>query len=466
MARFTDEGRSDSNTAINAKLWAICQAEAKRKFKIHPSAFSNGYASKIYKKRGGKWRSDSLKEWFAEDWKAINSSGKIVGGCGDGATKGKVKCLPVSKARSLSKKDRSTLAKRKQAQDPNPDREGAPVMVSSKRGDAMTPEVFARAIVSIEQNYGLKLDARSVWLRMDDWKRLGRDQMGQKCGRGWVGLRGACKRVTKGGDKDAAIKASKVALADKIRARKGLSDRNALKPVVKKAENEPKSQQAIPQSTTSEAVNVRRTNGKHDDLADGARGQSSAIQKLTGMSADEAKASIKAIKSYISVGGDGAVSYGAIRNVQRGIFNAPDGKPHYGKPLTKSQIAKVQSSIESIDRYVKKMPAYEGVIHRGMSFNSDDARTDFLSKISKGYSLEAMSSFSSSRIAAEEFAAARTSSSRGVIFTVKNKSGASVAALSRMKKEEEVLVPKGTKYRIVGTPKKIGGVVVVQMEEI
>ena len=339
-------------------------------------------------------------------------------------------------------------------------------MVSSKRGDAMTPEVFARAIVSIEQNYGLKLDARSVWLRMDDWKRLGHDQMGQKCGRGWVGLRGACKRVTKGGDKDAAIKASKVALADKIRARKGLSDRNALKPVVKKAENEPKSQQAIPQSTTSEAVNVRRTNGKHDDLADGARGQSSAIQKLTGMSADEAKASIKAIKSYISVGGDGAVSYGAIRNVQRGIFNAPDGKPHYGNPLTKSQIAKVQSSIESIDRYVKKMPAYEGVIHRGMSFNSDDARTDFLSKISKGYSLEAMSSFSSSRIAAEEFAAARTSSSRGVIFTVKNKSGASVAALSRMKKEEEVLVPKGTKYRIVGTPKKIGGVVVVQMEEI
>ena len=33
MAEFTDEGRSDSNTAIDAKLWATCQAEAKRKFK-------------------------------------------------------------------------------------------------------------------------------------------------------------------------------------------------------------------------------------------------------------------------------------------------------------------------------------------------------------------------------------------------------------------------------------------------
>ena len=66
-------------------------------------------------------------------------------------------------------------------------------------------------------------------LRLDDWKRLGRDQMGQKCGRGWQGLKGACKRVPKGGDKEAAIKASKVALADKIRARKGLRDRNAPK---------------------------------------------------------------------------------------------------------------------------------------------------------------------------------------------------------------------------------------------
>jgi len=77
-------------------------------------------------------------------------------------------------------------------------------------------------------------------LRLDDWKRLGRDQMGQKCGRGWQGLRGACKRVPKGGDKEAAIKASKVALADKIRAKKGLRDRNAPKVEEKPKEFIPK----------------------------------------------------------------------------------------------------------------------------------------------------------------------------------------------------------------------------------
>ena len=110
----------------------------------------------------------------------------------------------------------------------------------------MTPEVFVKAIASIEQNYGLRLDARSVWLRMDDWKRLGRDQMGQKCGRGWQGLRGACKRVPKGGDKDAAIKASKVALADKIRKNKGLRDRNAPKAEL------PKTEKILPELNGSE----------------------------------------------------------------------------------------------------------------------------------------------------------------------------------------------------------------------
>ena len=48
----------------------------------------------------------------------------------------------------------------------------------------MDPNVFARAIVSIEQNYGLRLDARSAWLRMD----------AIACGRGWVGTKPGCKR--------------------------------------------------------------------------------------------------------------------------------------------------------------------------------------------------------------------------------------------------------------------------------
>jgi len=149
----------------------------------------------------------------------------------------------------------------------------------------MTPQLFAKTIASIEQNYGLRLDARSVWEHMDDWKRLGRDQMGQKCGRGWQGLRGACKRVPKGGDKDAAIKASKVALADRIRKNKGLRDRNAPKPVVekepeivKKSRSEvlqaslEKKKQKFSDKFDQHLADIRQTNGQ--PLNDKRNGQS------------------------------------------------------------------------------------------------------------------------------------------------------------------------------------------------
>ena len=35
---------------------AKAKAEAKRKYKVYPSAYANGYASKRYKEMGGKWK--------------------------------------------------------------------------------------------------------------------------------------------------------------------------------------------------------------------------------------------------------------------------------------------------------------------------------------------------------------------------------------------------------------------------
>jgi len=45
----------------NPSLWAKAQAEAKRKFKVHPSAYSNSYASKRYKEMGGRWKGGNNK---------------------------------------------------------------------------------------------------------------------------------------------------------------------------------------------------------------------------------------------------------------------------------------------------------------------------------------------------------------------------------------------------------------------
>ena len=40
----------------NPKLCAKCIAEAKRKFDVFPSAYANGFASRLYKKKGGTWK--------------------------------------------------------------------------------------------------------------------------------------------------------------------------------------------------------------------------------------------------------------------------------------------------------------------------------------------------------------------------------------------------------------------------
>jgi hypothetical protein len=40
----------------NPKLWARCLADARKRFKVCPSAYCNAFAAKTYKKKGGTWR--------------------------------------------------------------------------------------------------------------------------------------------------------------------------------------------------------------------------------------------------------------------------------------------------------------------------------------------------------------------------------------------------------------------------
>ncbi len=40
----------------NPRLYAQVKAEARRKFKVYPSAYANGWLVKTYKQRGGKYR--------------------------------------------------------------------------------------------------------------------------------------------------------------------------------------------------------------------------------------------------------------------------------------------------------------------------------------------------------------------------------------------------------------------------
>jgi hypothetical protein len=125
--------RRDAAVFTDKELHATVKAEARRKFKVYPSAYANAWMVKEYKRRGGKFRGDALDTWFKEKWVRMSSSGRILGPCGDRTEgEGKPKCLPAAKAQRLTAAQRRTLVARKRRNDPAKNRGGAPVMVSSK----------------------------------------------------------------------------------------------------------------------------------------------------------------------------------------------------------------------------------------------------------------------------------------------------------------------------------------------
>ena len=76
---------------------------------------------------------ENLRDWFNDKWVRFGPDGKIRGDCARGSeSEGKPKCLPQSKAHALGKKGRASAAARKRRQDPNPNRSGKAINVSTK----------------------------------------------------------------------------------------------------------------------------------------------------------------------------------------------------------------------------------------------------------------------------------------------------------------------------------------------
>lgn len=89
---------------------------------------------------------ESLKDWFGKgkkgDWVRVGVDGKIKGDCAREEGEGKPKCMPRSRAHSMSKDDRASAARRKRAADPQADRPGTgnkPIMVKTQKEDYRNP---------------------------------------------------------------------------------------------------------------------------------------------------------------------------------------------------------------------------------------------------------------------------------------------------------------------------------------
>jgi hypothetical protein len=90
-------------------------------FEVFPSAYSNSYAAKMYKKWGGTWSknesfnlNEDLRDWHKEEWVRIDTQGSIAGECGS-MPKGKSmqRCLPKKKAKSMTKSERKATVDKK-----------------------------------------------------------------------------------------------------------------------------------------------------------------------------------------------------------------------------------------------------------------------------------------------------------------------------------------------------------------
>ena len=127
-----------------------CYYKVKSRYKVWPSAYASGALVQCRKVGADKWGNDSknedtildneeqidedLRKWFKDKWVRFGPDGKIRGDCArEDDTEGKPKCLPQSKAHSLGKEGRASAAARKRREDPNPERSGPAINVSTNK---------------------------------------------------------------------------------------------------------------------------------------------------------------------------------------------------------------------------------------------------------------------------------------------------------------------------------------------
>ena len=96
---------------------------------------------------------EDLRKWFKQKWVRMDTKGNIKGECARGEGEGKPKCLPIAKAKSMSKIERKKAVLRKRRQDPVAEREGKgnkPVFVATEevlleKNIPTNPELWSRA---------------------------------------------------------------------------------------------------------------------------------------------------------------------------------------------------------------------------------------------------------------------------------------------------------------------------------
>ena len=140
---------------------------------------------------------EDLRNWFNPnhpegDWKRVNSKGEVVGDCAREPGEPKPKCMSKELRSSLTKKEKASAVRRKREEDPNPERQGAPINVTNKVNEDMeqldeknkptNPELWSRAIAQAKSKFDVYPSAyangwASKWYKSKGggWKSVSED---------------------------------------------------------------------------------------------------------------------------------------------------------------------------------------------------------------------------------------------------------------------------------------------------
>ena len=178
--------------------------------------------------------------------------------------------------------------------------------------------------------------------------------------------------------------------------------------------------------------------GSHDDFSIFRTERIDQLSDRLGISKDEAEKVHKSISNWTKVG------YENVKNHQRGKADP------LGEKITKD-----------LDKilYSDNISPYKGSLYRGITFRSKKDRDSFIQKThTEGIELKNHSSFSSSGKVAVGFAngesSMREEAPAAIVRVIDNKKGKSIKQFSTLKDEDEVVVPIGTKYKLINSQKK------------
>ena len=96
---------------------------------------------------------EDLRNWFdpkhpGGGWKRVNTKGEVVGPCAREPGEPKPKCMSNAKRAMLSKKERAAAVRAKRKHDPNPERKGEPINVSSFGKGKISEETKKQKLLS------------------------------------------------------------------------------------------------------------------------------------------------------------------------------------------------------------------------------------------------------------------------------------------------------------------------------